>query len=84
MGPPNPGIEDLRADYNLFWNSADPNWAAAYLSKARGKGREEHSVVGEPLFRDPEKGDFRFKRGSPAAKLGIQPIDLRKAGLRGR
>jgi hypothetical protein len=84
MGPPHPEIKDLRADYNLFWNSADRNWAMAYLSKARAQGREEHSLVAEPLFRNPEQGDFRFKHGSPAEKLGIEPLDLRKAGLRGQ
>jgi hypothetical protein len=43
---------------------------------------ERNSRVGDPLFRDTEKGDFRFKAGSPAVKLGIEPIDLRKAGIR--
>jgi hypothetical protein len=39
-------------------------------------------LTGDPRFRNPDTGDFRFKSGSPAPKLGIQPIDLRKVGLR--
>jgi hypothetical protein len=43
---------------------------------------EQHSLVGDPRFRDPDRGDLRFKPGSPATKLGIQPLDLRRVGLR--
>jgi hypothetical protein len=32
------------------------------------------------MFVDAEHFDFRFKPGSPAAKLGIQPIDLTGVG----
>jgi len=34
-------------------------------------------------FVGPEKGDFRFTPNSPALRMGIAPIDLSKAGLRG-
>ena len=36
----------------------------------------------DPMFIDPENGDFRFKPGSPALEMGIVPIDLTKVGLR--
>ena len=79
---PDPFYHQTKMDRNLLWNPNEPNWAAAHFTAARAEGVEKKSVVGDPLFRDPENGDFRFKAGSPAPKLGIQPIDLRRVGLR--
>jgi hypothetical protein len=82
FGPIDPHYSDMNVDYNLFWHTKDPHWADAHLAEARSDGGEQHSEVGDPLFCDPDNGDFRFRPGSPAPKLGIQPIDLRKVGLR--
>jgi hypothetical protein len=83
IGPPDPKLSETKTDFNLFYCATDPTWANAHLSAARAEGQEAHSLIGDPLFRRPDKGDFRFESGSPAPKLGIEPIDLRKAGLRG-
>jgi len=82
LGPPDPRFDETQTDNNLYWNPKDPHWADEHLASARKAGREQHSLVGNPLFRNPDAGDFRFKAGSAAMKLGIEPIDLRKAGLR--
>jgi hypothetical protein len=37
-------------------------------------GVECHSLEVDPRFAAPDKGDFRFLPGSPALKLGIQPV----------
>ena len=39
------------------------------------------SVFADPLFVDMEGGDYDFMPESPARKLGIEPIDVRGAGL---
>ena len=39
-------------------------------------------MVADPLFVDPENGDFRLKPGSPAAKIGFEPWDLTAVGPR--
>jgi hypothetical protein len=49
-------------------------------------GRDSHSVEADPMFinRDGDGGgsvDLRFRLGSPASARGIQPVDIRKAGL---
>ncbi len=44
-------------------------------------GADVHSVVADPLFVDPEHGDFTLKPESPALKLGFKPIPLGEIGL---
>jgi hypothetical protein len=42
--------------------------------------RNDDSVIADPLFVAVEKGNLRFRRGSPASKRGIRVPDVRKAG----
>ncbi len=46
------------------------------------EGQEQHSRFADPLFVNPDLGDCRFAPGSPAPALGIEPVDLRRVGLR--
>ncbi len=57
-------------DYNLYWVPG----REVKPGQGNFKGFDEHSLTADPLFVDAEKGDFRFKKDSPALKLGIQPI----------
>ena len=43
-------------------------------------GADTHSVVADPLFVDPEHGDFTLQPESPALKLGFEPIPFREIG----
>jgi len=43
-------------------------------------GADAHSLVADPLFVDPERGDFTLKPESPARKLGFEPIPFREIG----
>lgn len=45
----------------------------------QAKGQDKDSIIADPLFKDPEKGDFTLDKTSPAGKIGFVPIDL--AGL---
>ncbi len=82
IGTLDPHFSETQTDFNLYWHVSNPTWADQHLEASRAEGTEKHSLVADPLFRNPEQGDFRFKSGSPAARLGIQPLDLRKVGLR--
>jgi hypothetical protein len=42
------------------------------------------TAVGDPLLANPAELDFRFRPGSPALELGIEPIDIREVGIRRR
>ena len=66
-----------QSDENLFFNVAD---APSYLDIHRKLGFESHSVIADPLFVDPAHDDYRLKAGSPALKLGFQPIDFSRIG----
>jgi hypothetical protein len=76
------------ADFNLYFDvrpDATPQslrFAGATLEQWRARGHDVHSVVADPLFVDPEKGDFQVKDGSPALTVGFHPIDLKTVGIR--
>ena len=45
-------------------------------------GQDKDSLIADPLFVDPTKGDFRLRQGSPAAQIGFEPWDLSPVGPR--
>lgn len=74
--------KDADTDYNIYYCAKKPSFSEAVLAEKQREGVDKHSVAEDPLFEDPDNGDFRFKPDSPALKLGIVPIDLSKIGLR--
>lgn len=64
-------ISDLRLE------EVEPatEWEAWQLA-----GADAHSVVADPLFVDPEHGDFTLRPESPAWKLGFEPIPFGDIG----
>jgi len=50
------------------------------LADRQQAGQDTHSIAGNPLFADLASGDFHWPPASPAAKLGIRPIDLSDVG----
>jgi len=53
------------------------------LPKWQAKGQDQHSVIADPLFEGPQKGDFKLKPGSPASQIEFKAIDLTGAGASG-
>ena len=80
-GRPVPKLVETDMDSNLYYHPTDPHWMDEHFQKMRAVGKEKASLVGDPLFVDPAGGDFSFKEGSPAIKLGIEPLDVSKMGL---
>jgi hypothetical protein len=73
-------------DHNLYWNaSGNPiTFDGKSLAEWQKAGQDRHSIVADPLFVDPEHGDFRPRPGSPAARIGFEPWDLSAVGPRPR
>lgn len=73
-------------DENLYWNP-DPSkidFKGQSFEEWQARGHDLNSLIANPLFEDPDLGDFRLKPDSPALKLGFQPIDLSLVGPRKR
>ena len=52
------------------------------LKEAQDKGWDANSLVGDPMFIDPAKGDFRVSEDSPALKLGFQNFPMDRFGVK--
>lgn len=80
-----PGEFNFKFDHNLYWHTAGkPLFLENFtFEQWQAKGLDQHSLVADPRFVNPEAGDFRLLPDSPAFKLGFQPIDISKAGLTG-
>jgi parallel beta-helix repeat protein len=82
---------------NLYWDTRwarrRPSPARMFLA-GEGKDKidvvkwrrkmklDQDSLIADPQFVNPAKGDFRLKSGSPAAKIGFIPFDLTGVGVR--
>jgi hypothetical protein len=71
-------------DNNLYFNPNREqvrfaNWTFEEWQK---RGNDAHSLVADPLFVDPEHGNFKLKPSSPALKIGFRPIDVSTVGPR--
>ena len=70
-------------DHNVYWDEdGSVDFAGKPFAEWQQKGIDASSVVADPQFTDPAKGDFTLKAGSPALARGFQPLDLRDAGVR--
>jgi len=66
-----------RVDGNLFYSTN-----AAAKDAFPQFNWDAHSVVADPLFVDPAKGDFRVQDGSPALKLGFENFPMDRFGVK--
>jgi len=79
-----------QCDHNLYWmigqdlsnpqGLEEPLTPRGTWAQWREASFDQHSVVADPLFVDPENDDYRLKPGSPALGLGFQPIPFDKIG----
>lgn len=77
--------DKFRLNHNVYWNAAgEPVTFPGGLTLEgwQKRGFDKDSIVADPRFVSPEEGDFRLKDDSPARKLGFQPFDPARAGIR--
>ena len=74
------------ADWNLYFNPdqklEEVKFDVGTWADWRKRGKDAHSRYADPLFVNPEQGDFTLKPDSPALALGFRPIDLSAVGPR--
>jgi parallel beta-helix repeat protein len=73
-------------DHNLYWQAAGQpiEFGKDSMTEWQRRGQDVHSLVADPLFTDPARGAFTLKPGSPASKIGFQPIDMSQIGRTAR
>ncbi len=74
--------ENYKMDNNIYWRSDGKafDFAKMTFEQWQAKGQDRNSLIADPMFVDPENGNFALKPGSPAGKTGFKPIDVSKAG----
>jgi hypothetical protein len=75
---------DTISDYNLYFDASGRpvSFLGFTFDEWKEKGLDTNSQVADPLFVDPENGDFGLRPGSPALAIGFRPIDLTSVGPR--
>lgn len=75
-------LNQCDADYNVYYCPVDPQWEKDNLARHQEMGIEQHSLIADPMFVDPEKKDFRLKPDSPVLTFpGYKQIPFEKIGL---
>jgi len=80
----NSGPNVCAFDHNVYWNASGKPvlFGTMSLSEWQATGQDKDSLIADPLFVEPDKGDFRLGQGSPAAKIGFESWDLTAVGPR--
>lgn len=73
-------------DYNVYWNydvKTGVTFQNDNLEQWRKYGKDAHSIIADPHFRDPKNGDFRFTDESKPVldAIGFKPFDYTQAGV---
>jgi hypothetical protein len=79
------GDDKFAMDWNLYWRSDGKpfDFAGQTFEKWKEKGMDRNSIIADPMFEEPAKGNFKMKAGSAAEKIKFQPIDSGEVGAKG-
>ncbi len=79
------GSVNFKADENLYWNTkGDVTWnGVSHEEWTKETGKDAHSVIADPQFRDVEGGDFTIGNQAAIDKIHFKPFDYSQAGVYG-
>jgi len=80
----NSGPNVCAFDHNVYWNASGKPvlFGTKSIAEWQATGQDKNSLIADPLFVDPEHGDFTLRPGSPAAQIGFEPWDMSAVGPR--
>lgn len=76
---------NLFTDYNCYWDvrTKEIKFGDKTFAEWQKGGKDQHSVIADPMFADPASYDFRFKNLSVARRIKFVPFDYSQAGVYG-
>lgn len=85
--PPADEAHRILADCNLYFDTAGKPYFEMKKKKYsfqqwQALGRDRHSIVADPKFKNLAKRDLTLAKDSPAFKLGFRAIDMSSVGPR--
>jgi hypothetical protein len=89
-GPERWTPRQTRFQRNLYWCEAGAPEFSRPTSSSGDQWAEwsaendPHGVMADPLFVDPQRGDFRLRPDSPALAMGFVPFNISQCGPRPR
>ncbi len=73
--------QNCKINNNLYFCKSSNTAVKKHMELYKKLGIEQKSVNSDPLFLNPENGDFTLADNSPAHELEIEQIDFKKIGL---
>jgi len=72
-------------DHNCYFNAAGEaiTFVGMDLATWQKLGRDQHSIIADPMFIDPENHVYHLSPNSPALTIGFQPFEYNEAGVYG-
>lgn len=76
---------DISTDYNCYWDTrnTEPTFGKLSLNAWQRSGKDTHSVILNPHFKNPDKFDYRFESQDVLRKIQFKPFDYTKCGVYG-
>jgi hypothetical protein len=75
-------LKECTIDRNMYHRAGAKDIGGdKFLTALKKAGHDSRSYYGDPMFVDYKNADFRFRKDSPAIKMGIVPLDLKSVGL---
>ena len=76
--------QNYDVNHNIYWDISgqDMDFGGLSFEQWQKNGNDVQSLIADPLFMNPGKGDFTLRPDSPVFTLGFRPIDLSTVGPR--